>query len=98
MVGVEDRQALQGLEKHFCRGDVQSLVRAMRARNELRGRATGNVCLKDQVRVVEIRDDQVKVGKVVSHLLGELASTGEKGSQCARFNGFGTIYQSSCHR
>src|SRR5947209_22998 len=65
----------------------------MRAGDELRARATADVGLKNPVRIVEIGDNQIELGKIVDEVRLEFAVTGEKAGQRSSFDGLHPIDQ-----
>ena len=71
------------------------LVRAMRAGDELRARATADVVLENLVGVIQVGNDQIEVGEIVRQLLGQFAATREKPGQRAGFDGLRLVGQAA---
>src|SRR4029078_9797987 len=86
-VGFENRQAFQRFQEHLGRMDRLTLVRPMRAGDKLRRRAASHVCFEYFVRVVQVRNDDIELGKVIRQISGQFAVTREKTSERARLNG-----------
>ena len=74
------------------------LIRPMRRDDKLRRRATGDVRLKNFVRVVQVRDDDVEPGKVIRKVRGELAIPSEETGEAPRLDGLHPVHQSAGQR
>ena len=86
-VGVEDGEALEGLEKDFGGVERLGFIRSVRAREELRLAASLHVLCEEAVGVVEVGDDDVEAGEVVAHRVVEVAPIGEEARERAGFDG-----------
>ena len=70
----------------------------MRPGDELPDQTADHVGFENFVRVVKIRNDQVKLGEVIHQILFKIAIAGEKPRQSARLNRLHAIRQTARHR
>src|SRR5437867_1994935 len=97
MVRVEDCQPIQGFEIDFGGMDVVSLIRAVGSGDKLRAVAASDICLKNVIGIVKIGHYEIALGKIIGHVLGELAVTGEKAGKRARVNRLRLVCQTAGH-
>jgi len=97
-VGVEDREALQRFEINFGRVEFFGFIRAMRRGDKLPVQTAANIRLENFVRVVEVGDYDVELGKIIRKLGGQFPAAREETRQAARLNRLRAIHQSARER
>lgn len=86
-IGVEDGQSFQWLEKGVCGMQAGVFAGPVGPHNKLGAGTAGKVCLKDLVRIVEIREHDVEGAEVTRQcLIQRDGATGEEAGQSPRLN------------
>jgi hypothetical protein len=86
---------LQRFQVNLRGVDLLLFVRAMRALNEPAVTTAANVGPEDSVRVVEIGNDQIELGKIIHEVGREFTVAGKESSQPASLDGLHAIRQAT---
>jgi len=68
----------------------------MRTRDELRRRTAADIRAKDLIRIVQIRKNEVELGKVINQFFRKLALPGKEPRKLPRLDGTDFVDQSTC--